>query len=215
MYHAAVIIQNHGLLVYGDTPDEIVRSHDDIQNRILSSLSQDLRNQFHSWQTLKEAGGETRQDQVGSLLSTQWEKVYGIQPVVLFDNSSLLRPFFTNASSFESINGAFSPDHIVYAGHRPLWVDADSPDAREELEASLDTYLEQEATFPKAVFIRNQGVFLMGENRTKAELCLSLTKDMAKISILAQQWGGTQFMPLKEVDFIRNWEVEQFRKSIL
>ena len=55
----------------------------------------------------------------------------------------------------------------------------------------------------------------MGENRTKAELCLSLTKDMAKISILAQQWGGTQFMPLKEVDFIRNWEVEQFRKSIL
>ena len=168
VYPAAVIIQNHGLLVYGDTPDEIVRSHDDIQNRILSSLSQDLRNQFHSWQTLKETAGETRQDQVGSLLSTQWEKVYGIQPVVLFDESSLLRPFFTSGSHFETINGAFSPDHIVYAGHKPLWVDAGSPDAREVLEASLDTYLEQEATFPKAVFIRNRGGVFDGRKPYKS-----------------------------------------------
>lgn len=215
LYPFAVIIQNHGLLAYGDTLEEIVRSHDEMQNRILSSLSQDLQNQYHSWQTLKGAGGETRQDQVSSLLFTRWEKVYRVHPVVLVDDSSLVRPFFTSVSRFETINGAFSPDHIVYAGHRPLWVGADSSNTLKELERSLDTYLEQEGTLPKAIFIRNRGVYSIGENHTKAILCLAFIKDMTKISVLAQQWGGTQFMPSEEVNFIRNWEVEQFRKGIL
>jgi hypothetical protein len=43
---------------------------------------------------------------------------------------------------------------------------------------------------------------------------LEVFTDMMKISYLSEQFGGPHFMSSEQINFIDNWEVENYRRSV-
>jgi rhamnose utilization protein RhaD (predicted bifunctional aldolase and dehydrogenase) len=101
--------------------------------------------------------------------------------------------------SFAAVDGAFTPDHIVYAGARPLFVE------REE---------DIPVNPPRIVAVKGVGARAFGPSKKAADTALELFKDAVAISVYAENFGGGRFMDQEQVDFICNWEVEQYRSSV-
>ncbi|GAB4364328.1 MAG: class II aldolase [Spirochaetales bacterium] len=211
----AIFLQNHGLVVYGESADEIRSLHSWIETRILESLPEDLRKRYEGWK--EEIGSDTGSPQSGSSIDpgtlgaalSAMEEFY-TEPFVLTDASSLFRPFYSSRGMFAGIDGPFTPDHVVYAGHRLLWVDDVS-----HLKEAMQMYkIEEGGSLPRVILMKDTGVWILGQNERKARIIHLLAKDMARICTLAQQFGGVQFMPKDQTEFIRSWEVEQFRQQI-
>ncbi len=208
----AVFLQNHGLVAYGETPEEIHLCHTFIAQTLKSVLPKSLRDRYEQWEQEEDSklsAFSATGSEVGAVLHEFAREELGKEATVLEDDTPLFGPFLQNEEGFTNINGAFSPDHIVYAGHRPVWVESVA-----SLKKTIAEYKQREGTIPRVIVVKNTGVFALGATKNKANLCLLLARDMAKIALLTECWGGPLFMPKEQVQFIRNWEVEQFRQRL-
>ena len=232
-YPLLIVLENHGLVVFGDTAEAIEEKHRVIAERIRATLSRPLREAYDSWPTDEPAvlaayalepersagapatGGDaksfdrSRTQRVGEIVRSALRDGPEREPAVLADRSKLFDQFLVDKTKFAPLDGAYTPDHIVYAGHRPAW--AESVDS---VAATIAAYRSEEGCDPKILAARGIGVFAIGSSRTKAEAALLLAHDAAKLALLTEAFGGVRFMPPHEVSFIRNWEVEQFRAEV-
>jgi rhamnose utilization protein RhaD (predicted bifunctional aldolase and dehydrogenase) len=109
----------------------------------------------------------------------------------------------------EPLLSPFSPDHIVYAGHAPLYVE-DSGEAADLFERSS----AEHGVPPKCVILKGLGLFAVGPSPKVAESARMLFRDAVKIAAYAESFGGAKGMSDEQVEFIRTWEVERFRSSV-
>jgi rhamnose utilization protein RhaD (predicted bifunctional aldolase and dehydrogenase) len=160
-YPVAIFLQNHGLLVYGDSLGEIQSRHRRIETRILEDLPEDLQALYREWEqtTVPSADSETsgfsysftplaqgvqdKLEQVVSMVKEFFLGKDGISPsesaCILTDTSPFFQPYYSSREMFSSIDGPFTPDHVVYAGHRLLWVEEGNL-----LKEALRTYRMEE-----------------------------------------------------------------------
>jgi rhamnose utilization protein RhaD (predicted bifunctional aldolase and dehydrogenase) len=110
-----------------------------------------------------------------------------------------IKRMLKDRDSFAALDGAFTPDHIVYAGARPLFV---------ENEAAIPEKP------PKVVAIQGGGVRTFAPTEKAAVLAGELFRDAVKVSVYSENFGGPRFMDKEQVDFICNWEVERYRSSV-
>ncbi len=68
---------------------------------------------------------------------------------------------------------------------------------------------------PRVIFVKDTGVFAVGETRVKADTALLLLLDAIKIVVYSESFGGPNPMSKDLINFILNWEVERYRSSIL
>jgi rhamnose utilization protein RhaD (predicted bifunctional aldolase and dehydrogenase) len=108
------------------------------------------------------------------------------------------------------LSSAFTPDHIVYAGHRFLLVE-EGPSG---IEAAWRAFAAREGSPPRIVLIRGLGAFSCAPGQAKAEAAILLFADACKIAAYAENFGGARHMSGEQIDFIRNWEVEKYRSSV-
>lgn len=125
--------------------------------------------------------------------------------------------FFTNAeikklaASREAVSpvmGAYTPDHIVYSGHIPCFIEGDPA-------AALRAYNRKYGVSPKIALVRGVGAFALGDSASSANRAKALFIDSVKIAVLAGNFGGGRFLSPARVAFIRNWEVESYRSKAL
>ncbi len=194
-YPAFLLMQNHGLVVPGNAVEEIDRIHDEIVAALQARVSQ-----FPT--DADEDGERDLADEVAAAYSS----LPGLQEIVTrsIGRKSLIESF---GAGVRAVDGAFSPDHIVYSGHRPCIVaDATIADA-------IDAYIEAEGVAPKVVVLPSRGAVALGTTEKKAEFARLLFLDALKIAFYAKSFGGSLFMPPDQVEFIRGWEVEKFREK--
>ncbi len=211
-----VLMQNHGIVVAGETSREIVALHEEFEGRMIEAIGGERASLFSQWAPNADAAAVNASGPIRTALVDAAEAVatlaaYGGDdaPVVLHDADPLFSPFLDSRDSFAPLHGALTPDHIVYAGHLPAWADDAS-----DLDEVMSRYRSDHGSDPKIVALRGVGVVAIGKNRKTAESALLLFRDAAKIATLAPAFGGVQFMPPDQVDFIRNWEVEHFRARV-
>jgi len=212
-YHRAIFLQNHGLVVYGKTPEEIESFHRTIEGRLLDALPKNLRSLYEEWkqeQPLAAIQPGDTEKVVTAFYAAEKGVPQTEAPIVFRDTSPFFKPYFTSIEAFSSIDGPFTPDHVVYAGHALLWVDQ-----MNRLQEALRTYrIKQGGQMPGVIAVKDVGIFFVGQNEKKARIIYLLARDMVRISLLAKAFGGVQFMPEEQTEFIRHWEVEQFRKKV-
>jgi rhamnose utilization protein RhaD (predicted bifunctional aldolase and dehydrogenase) len=121
-----------------------------------------------------------------------------------------------SAEAFRPISSSYTPDHIVYYGHKPLFIAAGgSGTAEERIAAALAEYRkEYPDNPPRIVAVEGLGMFAAGDSAKRVELMLDLVRDAVKISVYSRSFGGPLFMPKDKIDFIVNWEVEKYRSSM-
>jgi hypothetical protein len=129
------------------------------------------------------------------------EKLTG-EKIVSALNQEIAR-YLASEEAFAPVASSFTPDHIVYSGFKPLWVDEG-----ESVEAALGEYGKLYGNKPKIICVQNTGVFSVGEKP------LPLFLDTVSVSAYSESFGGPLFMDEDMILFIRNWEVEKYRSTL-
>ncbi|ORC35106.1 hypothetical protein B4O97_10245 [Marispirochaeta aestuarii] len=191
-----IFLQNHGVFIQADTLAAIDAVYDKVVSALTSRLKRFPVRDFTVPSALSE-------DAVADMVSGDAElKAAGAL-------NADLEAYLQDSESFEPLSLSFTPDHIVYCGFKPLYC--------EGAEEIADAYREHAATFgapAKILAVRGAGIFGLGSTARAAELAREVFLDGVKIAVYTESFGGHRFMPRDKIDFIRNWEVEQYRSSV-
>jgi rhamnose utilization protein RhaD (predicted bifunctional aldolase and dehydrogenase) len=197
-----LFLENHGLTVAGETPEEIHRLH----RRVTEALLQRVKREPDL------AGADIDleyAERVKVALAESFRRVAGAEAVILFDTTAELLARAASTESIRPVLGPFSPDHIVYAGHAPLYVES-SGEAADLFERAANEH----GVPPKSVVVKGLGLFTVGPSHKVAETARMLFRDAVKVARYAESFGGPKAMAPGEVEFIRGWEVERFRANV-
>jgi len=211
-----VLMQNHGIVVAGDTAEEVDALHAEFEQRMMDAVGPDSAAVYTGWASDGGTAVGFAPDAEPGLLAGLMERLVSIAqgregdpPCAVSDVDPVVKPFLQSAERFDPLDGALTPDHIVYSGHLPAWVQDPA-----DVERVFDAYRAEHGVDPKIVAVQGAGVIALGASQRAAESALLLFRDAARIATLAPAFGGVRFMPSEEIDFIRNWEVEAFRAKV-
>jgi len=194
-YPAVMFMQNHGLLVAADSAAEI----EILSTRVFAALESALvRTPDRSPVAVPISG-----------FSETVARLNANAPagscIIHRSDTDILR-FAASREAFAPLSSAFSPDHIVYAGHEFLY--ASSPGAVDE---SWKRYRERNGTDPRVAIVAGTGAFAIAATSSAAETAMAFLIDACAVAVYAESFGGTLHMDKERVEFIRTWEVERYR----
>lgn len=179
-----LILENHGIFVSGDTPDEIRERY----RSVLEPLTREYT-QTRVPMTLKH-GTPTLADEDAEL--------GGIFKELLGPDAAAI----VSCAPFRVAGGPLTPDHIVYSKAFPYT----GPLTAE----GLDAFKKQHGYAPRVIATK-VGVYGLGATPKVAQLALDLALDGALVQQLTAAFGGVQFLSDEAREFIENWEVEAYR----
>lgn len=214
VYPSALVLQNHGLVVAGETAEEIRTLHRDIMGTLEEHIT--IRPDMDPVRTNTMELEDVRDTVTRAVADYRAAHGDALNPpaTVTFTSPELLRRS-ENHASFTPMEGALTPDHIVYSGHRPCYVPETTGVAlKAEILSEIMEYCRKEKTCPRVVVIGGLGAVAVGATEKKAEAAHYLFLDALKVTRYAENFGGVQPMPEDQVTFIRNWEVEKFREEV-
>ena len=200
-----IFLQNHGVFVAADTIDQITRLYRDIESVIRKHISQmpDIKPLAVPAEIVKILPS------LRMLFSRDKVKVARIR------NNKLAQLFHKDAQGFSGISLPFTPDQIVYCKARAIYLEQNTSEAIvEECGNKLDTYERQFGYLPKMVVLKGYGIMAFEDNIKSVETMLDVLDDWMKISYLAENFGGPHFMSERDIAFIDNWEVENYRRQV-
>jgi len=209
--HAPVILlENHGVFVGADNADGIKKLYDEMMSKIGVRIKR--KPDFSDEETA--TAGKLKSD--GSLIEEITKTLAElVNPsgagFSVFMTDSETASFIKDRESFYPVSSAYTPDHIVYAGSDPLYIESNTIAA---IQSEWSNHAQKTGRNPKIIAIRNLGVFSAAASEKAACLALELFRDTIKVAVYTEGFGGPLFMTQDKIDFINNWEVERFRSSV-
>jgi len=207
-----ILLQNHGVFVGANTADDIKMLYDKLMSKIGALIK---RKPDFSGETRINAGN-TSGNQIDEIIRALAELARPAGAAQETGSSAYMRSgeimsFIKDRESFYPVSSAFTPDHIVYAGSDPLFIEAGSIDV---IRNEWDKHAKKTGRNPKIIAVQNLGVFSAAASEKAADFALELFKDTVKVAVYAESFGGPLFMTADKIDFINNWEVERFRSVV-
>ncbi len=208
---AVIFMQNHGVFFGADTLLEM--------DKLVDGVFSKLKAKAVSVPDFSECSAAPEKDKLvraAVALRTVFKKNEG-SAICSYLNNKEIENVSKNEKAFESTVGtAFTPDHIVYCRHRPLYIelDCDIKEWANAIEKAYNAYKTAYGFSPKIVFVKGLGMFALGKTKKEADIAKEVYLDEIKISVFAQNFGGPLFMTKEDIDFILNWEVESYRQKI-
>lgn len=180
---ALLILQNHGVFISADTPEEIRSLYAEVMGA--------LRKEYENAEILQQ--------------------LYVSETVVSPEIEQLMKSVFRENAAFVSSCGMFAaapgpitPDHLVYSKAFPY--------IGTLTEVGAETY-EAEHGYPPKVIVNGERVYGIGNSQKNADLALELAQDGALVMQLTEAFGGINYMTDAQREFIENWEVESYRSK--
>ena len=102
----------------------------------------------------------------------------------------------------------FTPDHIVYCGPYPLFVEN-----IDEAKNAMDAFMAENDKEPRLILVQGVGAFIMEDDKGKAAKAQLLVKDAIKLAVYAESFGGPLQMTDEITYFITHWEAEAYRSK--
>ena len=203
-----IFLQNHGIFVAADTVAEIDQIYDTIMSE-LESIPSSLKKCF--------AGDCSSSDSASSVV----ESIPAIRQILsrggrglktLKVTSDELALYFAESKeNFAKVAVPFTPDIIVYCKSHYIWLeDADIAKA----EKAIEEYIAKYGHTPKVILIKGIGLVAVGDNAKNAGIITEVFCDAMKVACGAQAFGGQHGMEPAWVNFIDNWEVENYRRKV-
>lgn len=129
--------------------------------------------------------------------------------------NSLIKSFYASAETYADISRPFTPDGIVYCKSNYLYIGKDNvEDILAQAETAIPAFVGQFGYLPKVILIKGIGLVAVGDNAAQCDTILDVYEDAMKIAALSQHFGGPHPMTQAQIDFIDNWEVENYRRSV-
>jgi len=183
---SVIFLQNHGLVVGGQTPSQVHQIHAKVIDTLVS---------FYRAAGLSIRIDRQRPSQdVASSAAQMIRKAFGSDVAVEV------------AAGFACPQGPLTPDHIVYARSYPL-ASAPTPQAVLAYRRSFG--------FDPRIVTWDGLVCGVGKDQIQARAALDLAADGALVSQLAAAFGGVRYMTDQARRFIEGWEAEAYRLKVL
>ena len=118
-------------------------------------------------------------------------------------------------SGFGKIAKPFTPDIIVYCKSAYIFIDAVSDEEiLKQAEEKIEAFVSERGYTPKVLLIKGIGLVAVGDNSKNAQIITDVFTDAMKVAFYAQNFGGEHPMEQAWIDFIDNWEVENYRRKV-
>ncbi len=203
MFPKIFMLQNHGLVIAGAARSEIDALHREVKRVVGKAITRE-----------PDLSPLEPDEAARSRWQTAIELAFAHDIAVEFHANPELLQRLKSVADFAPLDGAFSPDHIVYAGSRPVYVTGTPSSPASALSSVLTAYRKDHGSEARIVAVQGVGVFSVAESTSAARTALALFLDEVKIAAYAESFGGARHLDPHLVRFIESWEVERYRKKI-
>ena len=197
-----IILQNHGIFVGADTPEEVERIYDGVMSKLEAVLP-----------TLPEGESAPEEFAVEVIPAVrQWlSRAGGSLKTLKVTRNALVDKVLEQPSL---VSEPLTPDGIVYCKRTPLVIDAAPEELAETARESIEGYVAKHGYIPKVLLIKGIGLVAVGDDARGAGIVTEVFLDAMKVAVLADAFGGVHPMTEAQASFIDNWEVENYRRSV-
>ncbi len=203
---AVILLQNHGIFVGAESTEEIKAIYDQVLGKIEKALTRPL-----------PTGSADICPCVQEIIPAIRMMVSGKEGFKTLKvlNSELISHFMESPERFAKISKPFSPDIIVYCKSNYIYIDSEGSDAiLKTAQKEIEAYKARYGYAPKVILIKGIGLVAVGDHAAGCDIIAEVYQDMMKIAYLAQSFGGEHPMTQAQIDFIDNWEVENYRRKV-
>ena len=200
-----IFLQNHGIFVAADTTEEIESIYDGILARLAAHEA-----------ALPE--GEVPVDEsvcdtipaIRSILSRGGRGLKTLKVV----NNPLIAGFLKDRESVKAIMTPFDPDQIVYCKSEYIYLDCAPGELVAVAEKKIEAYVRKNSYTPKVLLVKGLGLVAVGDGAAQANTVAEVFTDAVKVAWYAGSFGGEHPMNRRQINFIDNWEVENYRRKV-
>ena len=215
-----IFLQNHGIFVGGDTTAEIEGIYSEVLGKLEAKVA-----------ALPEgdtAVSETVTDVVPAIRQMLSRSGRGFKTLKVTKNA--LVDFFIDGcsvtstgsatdcsgkSGFDKIAKPFTPDIIVYCKSSYIFIEAESDEEiLKQAEEEIEAFVSGKGYTPKVLLIKGIGLIAVGDSSRNSQIITDVFTDAMKVAFYAQSFGGEHPMERAWIDFIDNWEVENYRRKV-
>jgi rhamnose utilization protein RhaD (predicted bifunctional aldolase and dehydrogenase)/NAD(P)-dependent dehydrogenase (short-subunit alcohol dehydrogenase family) len=201
---SVILLQNHGIFVGADTIEEIEAIYEEVINKI-----ENITGKLDEY--VEKPIVATINDIIPAIrmmVSKESLKTLKIR------NNELISRFASSRKEFDKISVPFTPDSIVYCKSAYLYMDSTPEKLVEEAAKKIKEYITNNGYVPKVLLIKEIGLVAVGDNAAGCDIILDVFEDMMKTALVASSFGGGHPMKQSWIEFIDNWEVENYRRKV-
>ena len=195
-----LFLQNHGIFFAANNETEM-------NNLVLSVMSEFNKKTKKAPDFSACKYDEEKANKVKAAFEIACEGSY-----VKFTYNKEIKALCKSKETFDVLLRPFTPDHIVYCKSVPMF--AEAINCQNCAKKAINEFAEKNGFMPTVVFVKNIGMLTIGKNEKDAQTVSDVWLDAIKISIYSQNFGGPRYMAPEMVDFIANWEVENYRSKV-
>ena len=195
-----IFLQNHGIFVAADTVAEIDAIYEHVMTKLEALVAPLPEGETPVCDCVSEVLPAIRQ-----ILSRGGRGLKTLQVT----KNALVDEFLANP---KGVLTPFSPDGIVYCKSEYIVVDGENKAA--EAEEKIEAYVTRRGHTPKVLLIKGIGLVAVGDNAKNARVITEVFLDAMKVAFYARSFGGEHGMEPAWIDFIDNWEVENYRRTV-
>ena len=207
-----ILVQNHGIFVGADSIEEIESIYDHVirtieEQVLITNESSDIQ---ANKKTIQGICIQETIPAIRMLLSLQSE----LKTLKIRTNKRILK-FASSKTGFTKIDVPFAPDIIVYCRSSYIYLsEQNNVGLLKEAQSKIKTYVKKNGYTPKVLVIKGIGIVAVGNSADECDIILDIYEDMMRIVDIAQSFGGEHTLSRKQISFIDNWEVENFRRKV-
>ena len=130
-------------------------------------------------------------------------------------DNALIRHYSDAAARQSEITKPFTPDAIVYCKSNYVFLNDATADAMlASAGQSVREFTQTHGYSPKVFLVRGIGLVAAGDNAAQCETILDVFEDAIKVAFYSAAFGGPHPMTPAQIEFIDNWEVENYRRRV-
>lgn len=227
-----IFLQNHGIFVGGDTTAEIEGIYSEVLGKleakvaalpegdtavsetvtdVVPAIRQMLSRSGRGFKTLKVTKNALVDFFIDGCSVTSTGSVTDQQPVA----EPVEVTDCPGKSGFDKIAKPFTPDIIVYCKSSYIFIEAESDEEiLKQAEEEIEAFVSGKGYTPKVLLIKGIGLIAVGDSSRNAQIITDVFTDAMKVAFYAQSFGGEHPMERAWIDFIDNWEVENYRRKV-
>ena len=215
-----IFLQNHGIFVGGDTTAEIEGIYSEVLGKLEAKVAAIPEGDTAVSETVTDVVPAIRQMLSRSGRGFKTLKVTKNALVDYFiDGCSVTSTGSVTdcpgKSGFDKIAKPFTPDIIVYCKSSYIFIEAESDEEiLKQAEEEIEAFVSGKGYTPKVLLIKGIGLIAVGDSSRNAQIITDVFTDAMKVAFYAQSFGGEHPMEQAWIDFIDNWEVENYRRKV-
>ncbi len=190
-----IFLQNHGIFVGADTTEEI----EDIYASVMSKLEGLVKPVPEGDAPICDCVSETI-PAIRTILSRYGRGLKTLKVT----NNALVSGFIESKEKAAAVLKPFTPDGIVYCKSEYIYIDHKGP----------EDLVKKRGHTPKVLLIKGIGLVAVGSNSKEAQTVTEVFMDSMKVAWYAFSFGGEHPMTARQISFIDNWEVENYRRKV-